>query len=98
MCTLIASDCFNEFHSYSVFTILSVLDLCPENINILTPKIRALQMGLRIQNSHFLDNGSNEYDYISKTYGESPPDAAEIISSYALYMRRDLECLGTDFL
>jgi hypothetical protein len=61
-----------EFYSYSVFKGLYVLGQYPVNLNIPNSKIQALQEGRKTQNGNFLENGCNDFDYISVIiYGES---------------------------
>jgi hypothetical protein len=56
--TLLTPEQLNGFYLYSVFKILSIIDPCPVNLNILAPKIGALQIrALRKQNGKFLGNG-----------------------------------------
>jgi hypothetical protein len=43
------------------------------NINILTVKIGALQMGINKLNGNFLENGSNNFDEISVIRGDHLP-------------------------
>jgi hypothetical protein len=45
MCALLAPEWLDEFYSYLVFKSLSIIDHCPVNVDILAPKIEALQMG-----------------------------------------------------
>jgi hypothetical protein len=54
VCYSLASEQFDTFYSYSVFMNLSVLDLCPVNMNIITPKVGALQAPHEKQNCNFL--------------------------------------------
>lgn len=49
MCALLAPEWLDEFYSYSVFKSLSIIDQCPVNMDILTPKIEALQMNPKNQ-------------------------------------------------
>jgi hypothetical protein len=40
------------------------------NLNIPAPKSGVLQIGPKIRNGDFLENGSNDFDYISLIYGD----------------------------
>jgi hypothetical protein len=62
ICVLLVPEQIYKFYSYSVFKSLSFIGQCPVNVNILAPEIRALQMGPKIQNCHFLENGSSDFD------------------------------------
>jgi hypothetical protein len=51
-----------DFVFISVLRSLSIRGWCPLNMNILMPKIPALQVGPEKQNGQFLGNGSNDFD------------------------------------
>jgi hypothetical protein len=52
ICTSLVPEWFDRFYSYLVFK-----GQCLMNINILPPKIEALQMGAEKRNFNFLKNG-----------------------------------------
>jgi hypothetical protein len=58
------------FYSYSVFDDFSIIGRCLVNMNILAPKIGALQMGPKVQNGDSHENFSYDFNYISVIYGE----------------------------
>jgi hypothetical protein len=49
------------FYSYSVLKNLSIIDRYPVAMNIVAPKIWALQIGPEVHNVDFLENGSNSF-------------------------------------
>jgi hypothetical protein len=61
------------FCSDFIFKSSSIIGRCPMNLNIPAPKIKALQAHPRTQNGCFLENGSNEYYYISLIWGNHIP-------------------------
>jgi hypothetical protein len=68
---LLLPELLDRFYSYSVFGNFSITGWCLVNMNILAPKIGALQMGPKIQND-FHENFSSNSNYISVIYGEQP--------------------------
>jgi hypothetical protein len=46
---------------------------CSVSLNIPTPKLEALEMDSNTHNGDFLENGSNDFDYISIIYGDHVP-------------------------
>jgi hypothetical protein len=59
MCASLAPERFEGFYWYSIFKSTSIIDQCPENMNILVSEIKVLQMGPRKQNCYFLVNVSS---------------------------------------
>jgi hypothetical protein len=57
MCALLAAEELDVFCSC-----LFILGRCTVNLNILPPKIEALQMGPQAQTGNFLENGYNDFD------------------------------------
>jgi hypothetical protein len=66
----LAPEHLNGFYSYSISESLSILRRCPVNVGIPSPKILALQMGVKPQNCGFLKKGCTDFDSISITYGD----------------------------
>jgi hypothetical protein len=58
---------------YLVFKSLPFLGQCPVNLNIPAPKSGTLQIGPKMQNGDFLENGSNDFENISVIYGDHIP-------------------------
>jgi hypothetical protein len=56
-----------NFNYIWYLTSLFIIGQCPLNVNI--PKIGALQISPPKQNGDFLDNSSNDFDYILVIYG-----------------------------
>jgi hypothetical protein len=54
ICPWLAPERFNIFCSYWVFKSLSIIGRGPMSMDILSPKIRALEMGSKNQNGNFL--------------------------------------------
>jgi hypothetical protein len=50
---------------YLVFKSSPAIGQCPMNMNILAPRLGALQKGLRNQDEDHFENGTNGFDYIS---------------------------------
>jgi hypothetical protein len=61
------------FFSYSLFKNLFTVGRLPVNTNILAPKIGIFHMGPKELNYRFLDYGSNNFDWISMSYGYRRP-------------------------
>jgi hypothetical protein len=49
MCALLAPEWLDEFYSYLVFKSSSIIDQCSVNMDIPSPKIEDLHMGLKNQ-------------------------------------------------
>jgi hypothetical protein len=56
------------YYSNLVSESSSVVDLFPVNLNIASPKLGVHQMGCKTLIGDFLENGFNDFDYISVTY------------------------------
>jgi hypothetical protein len=72
ICALRTSQRLNGFYSYLVLKTLSLVGRCSVNTNILASKIGVLHMSLKTKKGHFLDNGSNNFDYMSVIQGNNP--------------------------
>jgi hypothetical protein len=64
MCALLAQR-LDRCHSRLVFKSSLIIDRCPVNINNITPKTGAFQVGRKRYNRNLLENGSNDFDYTS---------------------------------
>jgi hypothetical protein len=64
MYSSLAPQRLGEFYAYSLFKSLSITGRCSENMNVLAPKSRILQTAPKTQIGDFLENGSNNSDYI----------------------------------
>jgi hypothetical protein len=65
MCASLVSEWLDGTYFYSVFKGLSLIGQCLMNMNILAPKIGALQMDHKNKMAIFIKNCSNSLDYIS---------------------------------
>jgi hypothetical protein len=62
MCASLTSELPDEFCSYSVSKIVSVIGQYPVDMNVIAPKTGSLQMNPWRQNIDFLENGSQDFD------------------------------------
>jgi hypothetical protein len=53
ICIWLAPEWLERFYSYSVLKNFSIQSWCPANLNILAPKIGALETGPKTQNGDF---------------------------------------------
>jgi hypothetical protein len=65
MCTPLSPEWLEGLYSYSIIRSLCILGRCPVNLDAPILKIGRLQIGPKTQNSGFLKNNSNYFDYIS---------------------------------
>jgi hypothetical protein len=69
----LAPELLERLHSYSVLKSLSILRLCPMNLNFSLQNIGAFQMGTKTHNGNFLENGRNCFHWIEIIFRDPIP-------------------------